>query len=243
VTAPRKIPSTGPGPLETVGGEAFCFDDVAVRTVAVDDLPAAERLLELLPADERDRARGFAEVSDGMRFAGGRALLRSMLSERTGVDVRAWRFGNESKGKPFIEAPARCATGLAFSISHAGPAAACALGTAKAVGVDIEPFDRKIDVDRLAGRILCPVEREALASTPEGEARRRRMLEFWTLKEAVVKAGGQGVSSGLSGIEISFDENGPVLVSATKTLPPVSNWTLRQFRTATNCCGALAVCR
>jgi 4'-phosphopantetheinyl transferase len=242
VTGGRDSTTSDAASPKPAADDAFIFDGISVRAVAAAS-QNGDSLLELLSEKERERARAFADESDRIRFVGGRALLRSMLCEHTGIDARAWRFGNGDKGKPFVEAPEAAAEGLAFSVSHAGPGIACAVGIARSVGIDIEPFDREIDVDRLAGRILSPRERDALASGPGGD-RRRRMLELWTLKEAVVKASGEGISAMLSGIEISFDEDGrPVLASDAARLSPLSDWTLRQFRTSTGCCGALAVRR
>jgi hypothetical protein len=125
VTGARDSTTSDAASPKPAADDAFIFDGISVRAVAAAS-QNGDSLLELLSEKERERARAFADESDRIRFVGGRALLRSMLCEHTGIDARAWRFGNGDKGKPFVEAPEAAAEGLAFSVSHAGPGIACA---------------------------------------------------------------------------------------------------------------------
>jgi 4'-phosphopantetheinyl transferase len=89
-------------------------------------------------------------------------------------------------GKPGLAAPV---LPLAFNLSRSGDWFAMAVSNGAAVGVDLEYCDMGRDVLRLARRFFFPLE---LAELQACAARERvsRFYDYWTLKEAHIKAGG-----------------------------------------------------
>lgn len=141
----------------------------------------------------RERAR-HEEISDPAHrafFLAGRCLARLALAERAKLDPRSWRFGTRPGGKPTITKP----LGLPFRInlSHTDGLVVCAVATGCEIGVDVERLDRPGDLLGLARRLLAACELDDLRRRPSGE-RRHRFLEYWTLKEAYLKARGLGLS-------------------------------------------------
>ncbi|MDH3771598.1 MAG: 4'-phosphopantetheinyl transferase superfamily protein [Nitrospirota bacterium] len=63
------------------------------------------------------------------------------------------------------------------------------------VGIDAEWLGQKVDLG-IASTVLAPYELHELSARPPAQ-RPRRFLEYWTLKEAFVKATGKGMSQPL----------------------------------------------
>ncbi len=87
---------------------------------------------------------------------------------------------------------------VSFNLSHAdgivGVAALAAEG--RSLGFDVEPLHRKINLE-IADRYFCPEEVGWLQSLPEA-TRPAGFMRLWTLKEAFIKATGQGLRQDLA---------------------------------------------
>lgn len=165
----------------------------------------------LLAPVERDRRDGLRNPEDRDRFTLGVALSRLLLAghlgtppDRLAID-RTCRRCRRQHGRPQLARPAGAA-GVAgsvdFSVSHAGARVVVALAPAGAVGVDVEELsrgERGVEVARVA---LSAAERavlDALAPAERGAA----FVRYWTRKEAVVKATGDGITAGLRRVVVS----------------------------------------
>ncbi len=93
---------------------------------------------------------------------------------------------------------------------------ACCVARGHDVGLDIEDLRRKIDVLPLATRFFAATEAADLLAQPE-HTRRRRFFEYWTLKEAYVKALGAGLTVPLNQFWFRLDRR-PVRIALE--LPP-----------------------
>src|SRR5690606_17663603 len=83
-----------------------------------------------------------------------------------------------------------------FNLTNAGGLVACAV-SARRVGVDVEPASRGEELLEDAGRIFSERENADLRALP-ADRRARRAVELWTLKEAWLKAIGDGIAVRLS---------------------------------------------
>lgn len=111
----------------------------------------------------------------------GRSLLAQMYREMTGYDMPEILVTD--RGKPYF------AEGdLHFSISHTKRRVFCVLSH-KPIGIDAEETDRDIDL-RLADKILSEKEKSRYE---EAADKRRMLLRFWVMKEALAKASGDGL--------------------------------------------------
>ena len=70
------------------------------------------------------------------------------------------------------------------------------------IGIDAEELGRRVDL-RLAEKILSPGERAQFDAAPD---KRRALLTFWVLKEALVKKTGEGLRGYPSGTDFSLDD-------------------------------------
>ena len=106
----------------------------------------------------------------------GRQLLRQLCGTLPEIAVT-------ERGKPYFKDGA-----AHFSISHTKKRAFCVVSDCP-VGIDAEPADRNIDL-RLAEKILSPGERLAFEKATDKQL---TLLKLWVLKEAYVKATGEGL--------------------------------------------------
>ncbi|MBL7793514.1 MAG: 4'-phosphopantetheinyl transferase superfamily protein [Saprospiraceae bacterium] len=158
-------------------------------------------LLDLLSADEVDRARRFRFETDQKRFISSRGLLRLILGSYLGQPPHALQFAYTAKGKPVLAAEFS-SEALCFNLSHAGSFALYAVTRGRNVGIDIEHMRDQIDVDQIAGRFFSPGEIRSLEQV-HGSNRKELFFQYWTRKEALIKAIGEGLSFPLEQLDVS----------------------------------------
>lgn len=176
--------------------------------------------LALLSDEERHRAARFAFERDRSAFVTARAEVRRHLGAALGVAPAQVALVRDANGRPHLGT----AYGdvLDFNLSHSGGWVAIAFASGRRVGVDIERHDRESSLRDLVPQVMGVSERALLNSMPEPEFR-RRFFEFWTRKEAIVKAIGVGISYPLTEIDIPLlPPVGPMRLA----LQPESLWML-----------------
>ncbi len=148
---------------------------------------------------------------DRVRFLASRILLRHTLGAATRQSPASLRFSTDEHGvKPRLVAPPGepplHEPALHFSLTHTTVLVACALTRSGEVGLDAEPWSRPMNVEALAPRVLSPREARAVAGLP-ADAQSRRFLEYWTVKEAWLKATGTGLRVSPSSVEVDAERD------------------------------------
>ncbi len=133
-------------------------------------------------------------------------LKRRLLSRYAAVAPEDWRFAVGEHGKPFLVDPP---LPLAFNLSHSREWMACAIGIDAEMGVDLEYCDPGRAVMRLARRYFAAGEVADLEGM-DREQRRERFYDYWTLKEAWIKARGSTLARELDAAEFAFTEAGSI---------------------------------
>jgi 4'-phosphopantetheinyl transferase len=146
--------------------------------------------LGCLTEDERERMAKFRFVEDRVRFAGTRALLRTLLAAELELAPDRVPLELGPNGKPLL-APA-CS--LHFNVSHSGDLGLVALSRNNPVGVDVERMRPDVEFRSVAARVFAPSELRALAALDDPAAL-ARFYRGWTYKEAVLKALGVGLGA------------------------------------------------
>jgi len=192
-----------------------------------------------LPAEETARADRFRVEKDRTLALVSRALTRTALSHYCDVDPHAWRFRPNRHGKPSIAEPTEEQVGLPlrFNVSHTKGMAVCAvvaipgLGTDD-VGVDVEDLRRRRVRRELARRFFAPAEVDALEHLSD-EQWPEAFLEFWTLKEAYIKARGMGLAIPLDQFAFSRSADRPPAIDFAEGHGQLSeDWQFAQIRLA-----------
>jgi 4'-phosphopantetheinyl transferase len=160
--------------------------------------------LEQLSPQERDRHARFVFARDRRDFAAAHALLRQALSAREHLPTPEWTFVVGRHGKPQLAQHLADRTHLSFNLAHTDGLVACVVTHDADVGIDVESLNRPADVLELAQRYFSPTEVAQLKRYPETE-QRTQFIEIWTLKEAYVKAIGDGLLYQLKDFAFVFD--------------------------------------
>jgi 4'-phosphopantetheinyl transferase len=164
----------------------------------------------LLDEDERERHLRFRFEKHRLQFLVSHALVRTTLSRYAPVAPEAWRFVTNAHGRPEVagEGP----PGLRFNLSHADGMAVCAVALDVDVGADVEDSQRPGNMVELADSFFAPAEVAALRALPP-ERQRERFFEYWTLKEAYIKARGMGLSLPLERFAFHLEPGQPPRIS------------------------------
>jgi 4'-phosphopantetheinyl transferase len=212
-------------------------DEVVLGIARPSDLHSHEALPSLLSEPEKRRLERFRFEPDRVMFLVARALVRLTLSRCADVRPEAWRFRTGTHGRPEISHPP---SRLRFSLSHTKGLAACAVILERDIGLDVEALSREPAIE-LARRFFSAREADQLARTPI-DGRATRFLEYWTLKEAYVKARGLGLSLPLDRFSVYNTTHNTWGISFEAPLnDDPARWWLRSFRVGATHQAALAI--
>ena len=151
---------------------------------------------------ERATADRFRFEADRSTYLAAHWLLRNALTSVAGLPPQDWRFTVRPHGKPEVDA-AFGLMDLRFNLSHARGFVACAISIANEVGIDVEALSRNPDIE-VADRFFSPAEVAILRAMPPAR-QPETFLRFWTLKEALIKATGEGLSRALDSFSFALD--------------------------------------
>ena len=138
---------------------------------------------------ERARAGRYRDVMARERFELGASMVRRCVARALGIPARdvvvdrtCDRCG-EMHGRPKV-----AGSGLEISVSHSGDLVLVAVSDGSPIGVDVESIAARgrVDHTELAMRVCDPIERPHVGSL-------RDFLVYWTRKEALLKASGEGL--------------------------------------------------
>ena len=152
-------------------------------------------LTNQLPLDTISKIRKFQKWQDAHACLFGRLLLREMLSSFSiDQDLSKLRYTNYQK--PYFEN-----SDFNFNISHSGKYVVCAGTNQSKLGIDIEEI-KAINIQEF---------KEQFHTEEWGQIKNAHNLagfyKFWTMKEAVIKADGKGLSIPLKNLNLSNSGN------------------------------------
>jgi 4'-phosphopantetheinyl transferase len=212
---------------------SFARNAVELRFVSINVTQSdLTWLLAVLTSAEADRAARFHHDADQRKSIVGRAVLRHLLSRHFGVEPQAFRFELRENGKPFLPQ-----SDIHFNVSHSGEVVAIALA-ANEVGVDIEAKHRIPEIAAIAARFFSKdeAERVGVATNATDE-----FFRIWTMKEAVVKAGGQGLGLPLDYFTVPSYAPVPRPVISVGRSPTTADWFVVETEVQDGYYGAVAM--
>lgn len=199
--------------------ELLPFRTVHVDLVATDNseaLAKRERYLQLLSPDEHERMARFVFERDRLRFLLTRALVRTTLSRYAPVAPADWHFIANAHGRPEIVDRPAGVPDLRFNLSHTDGLIACAVTIGREVGIDVEHVGRRLTQD-VAARFFAPAEVAHLQSLP-ADQQEREFFDYWTMKEAYIKARGFGLALPLGDFAFHFAPDQPPTITIEPSL-------------------------
>ena len=200
-----------------------------------------ERLAAVLSVEEQERAQRFHFDQHRQRFIRTHAISRMILAKYTGIEPARLAFGAGARGKPFLvdEHSVPC-----FNLSHSGDLMILGIADNLDLGVDVEIINDQVEWKQIAANFFNAGEMEKIASLPTEIEQLRSFYRVWTLKEAYLKARGDGLAGGLEQVVVNLDPGNPELFLA---FPGGENekrrWQAITFRPTAGACGALVAQR
>jgi 4'-phosphopantetheinyl transferase len=196
----------------------------------IDDAEINSTFRELLSIEERRRERYLHSAADRRRYVIARAMTRTVLSRYMALSPTQWQDPLSQFGRPEVARIRGGAAGLQFSISHTTGLIALGVTRHRHLGIDVEAVRGwKLPIS-IADHFFAPEELQELRGL-EGDRQQERLLEYWTLKEAYIKA--SSVAGASSAKLFSFDypdERTVRLVAQPALADDAARWSFWQFR-------------
>jgi 4'-phosphopantetheinyl transferase len=165
----------------------------------------------MMSLEERKRYERFHFEKHRHHFLVSRGLMRTMLARYARIKPEDLRFSKNPYGRPEID-DGNAGTTLHFNLSHTDGLIACTVGWHRAIGVDVEDMQRRVEISKIADRFFTPGEREVLHAMDPG-MKRSRFFDYWTLKESYLKARGTGLSVPLDRLGFHLSEDHRISVT------------------------------
>lgn len=168
-----------------------------------------ECLIDSLDAIEQQRRAVLVREDDRRRFTLGATLLRRVAAEHLRVapaDVEVDRTCPRCAaphGKSQLPG-----SGLHASITHAGDLVGVAVSAAAPVGLDVE-----CDTGVFGGLDYLSLSKIVLSAAEPYPRTSSEFLRYWTRKESVVKATGDGLNVNLASVRVSAPDEAPALLA------------------------------
>lgn len=151
-----------------------------INSTTVSEEYSLADLLTLLPDTMAVRANRYYHSQDAYNFVLGRLLLRQALFKNNLDLSHLETIAHTPIGKPYLPV-------LHFSISHSQDWVACAFSTDRVMGLDIE-VPRSVQKKNFKSS-FSPKEWDEIVA----DESLHTFYQYWTAKEAVLKASGLGL--------------------------------------------------
>lgn len=151
---------------------------------------------KIMSPQEQEYVSRFENYDDRMRSAAGKILTRKLLSHYMNISQEKIKVSKSKYGKPILENNHEFS--LNFNVSHSGKVVLVAMTRGRIVGIDVESQHSMPDYLSLAKNFFTDKEFEIISNVNNEEL----FLDYWTAKEAYVKAIGMGLNKELNSFEI-----------------------------------------
>lgn len=152
---------------------------------------------DIISPEEQQRANRFHFEEDKESFIFYHGCKRLILSHYLHLPPNAINIAMREKGKPFLVEKT-----IHFNLSHTKNLAILAVSKNTEIGVDIEQSKQSNSHLEIAKRFFHPEEYNYLKKINSEQLQQEAFFVLWTSKEAVLKATGEGISSGLDAFSV-----------------------------------------
>lgn len=146
----------------------------------------------LLTGEELEHYRRL-KADHRLEYLVSHALLRTTLSRYLPGEPGDWQFRRNEFGKPELVADIAGAEQLRFNLSNTNGLVLCAVSGGADLGVDVEFHANSQGLLEVADHYFSELELAGLQGLSEAE-QEQAFFRYWTLKEAYIKAKGEGLS-------------------------------------------------
>ncbi len=164
-----------------------------------------QRCKEYLNEPEKKRAASYRFARDRKAFIFSRSILRILLAAYSGQTPPELVFLKTEGGKPYIK-PGQNKDKLSFNLSNSGNRVVYGIAYDRTIGIDIEYVRNPGDIKSMMEYALS--KRELFNLEKFAYSEENIFFRYWTHKEALLKALGEGLLRPLKSIEFLLGECG-----------------------------------
>lgn len=188
---------------------------------------------QLLDSHEKTRAENFLNPLLQQRYITVRGRLRTILAQYLNVSPESIRIEKAAHGKPYlVDYPE-----LAFNLSHTNDVMVVAVAKNCQLGVDIEHCKPRASLAALVQKCFSDEEAAYWQQLPDAQ-QQQAFYQFWTRKEAFVKATGFGIALGLRECVLN-PENPQQFLAIPASCGLATDWQCRDIVLEQGLCAAL----
>lgn len=195
------------------------------------------RYWRMLDVAEQAQALAIKNELRQKRYVTVHGRLRIVLAQAVNKPPETLTIKKAEHGKPYLADHPE----LAFNLSDTANALVIAVARGCRLGADIEQCRPRANLPALADKCFSEVEAAYWRELPEDE-KTRTFYQFWTRKEAFVKAIGRGIALGLHRCVIN-PVNPAAMLRVPESCGQASIWHLRDIDLSPDICCALAADR
>lgn len=186
----------------TFAGKLMYPNQVHIWRASIDlDEHQMGNMLAILANDEVERAAHFHFERDKKRFIAARGILRHILAGYLGKSPCDLKFEYSAKAKPALATTSE-SKDLSFNLSHSNGFALYAVTSHRNIGIDIEHINDDVLAWEIARKFFSKTEISLLKAIDKNEMH-ELFFQYWTRKEAILKARGDGISFPMEKVEVS----------------------------------------
>lgn len=194
------------------------------------DYPHYWRILAL---SEQQHASSIVNGQLHKRYVEIHARLRILLAQTLNTNPKKLRIHKAEHGKPYlVDYPE-----LKFNLSHTDNRMVVVIAKNCELGVDIEQCTPRKNLAAMVDKCFAEEEKNYWLRLPTSQ-QTLAFYQFWTRKEAFVKATGRGIALGLKYCVINPD-NQRELARIPEKYGLASDWLIQDFDLGEAICGAL----
>lgn len=176
---------------------ALSFGEVHVWWATCSDVKSFQpRLRQLLSPHDRARVARMTLPEAREQLICSHGLVQALLAGYLNLPAGDVPMQIGAGGKPSVAATTN-RDSVRFNLSHTDHGIVMAFARGREVGVDVETLHRTVRADEVSERFFHADEVARLKAVPEGQ-RHGQFMRYWTAKEAVLKATGQGLAGSLA---------------------------------------------
>ncbi|WP_373081859.1 4'-phosphopantetheinyl transferase superfamily protein [Zhongshania sp.] len=161
---------------------------------------------EMLSQAEVLQYQQLKHVDNGWDYLVSRALLRTVLAEYCELSPQEIEFQVNDFGKPELS-NSSVSSIIQFNTAHTSGLTVCVVTRDDAIGVDAECRAENPGILDVAEDYFSALELQALKSRDEAQ-QLDYFYRYWTLKEAYIKARGEGLSIPLHDFSVVLGDDG-----------------------------------
>lgn len=161
----------------------------------------SDSYFDYLTEEELNRVEKLRKINDKKQFIIAHTFIRILLSNYLKIPLQQISLNRDTHGKIMLEGGGR---NISFNLSHSDDWVVLAFSKYKDLGVDIERIHDIQDFLQIAEHFFRKEECEYISKT-DAESPLCKFYKVWTIKEAFVKATGEGLSRSLKTFSVGRD--------------------------------------